>query len=214
MAVVTISREFGSEGNYIGTKVARALGYHFVFKKEIGEVFEQYGIVTFEEIYESEMNFWSRFDEMKVKIMSFLTKVIQAFAYHGNVVIMGRCGYAILGGLSDVLHVRIQAPLSLRVKRILKENIAAPDEIESLIQEEDKDRAKLLRIFYNARWDQANAFDMVINTGKVSLDLAVKWIVEAVKNLEEKKEYAEPNTRMLEVDPPLSEVISKLLSTH
>ena len=68
MAVVTISREFGSEGNYIGTKVAEALGYHFVFKKEIHDVFERYcDLSCFEKKHYSEMNdsFWSQFEEMK-----------------------------------------------------------------------------------------------------------------------------------------------------
>ena len=35
MAVVTISREYGSEGIYIGKKVASALGYRFADKRII-----------------------------------------------------------------------------------------------------------------------------------------------------------------------------------
>jgi len=38
MAVLTISREIGSEGNYIGKKIADKTGYKFVFKNEIGSI--------------------------------------------------------------------------------------------------------------------------------------------------------------------------------
>jgi cytidylate kinase len=211
MAVVTISRECGTEGNAIGTKVADLLEYHFVFKKEIGEVFDQYGIVTFEEICQSQAGFWSRFDEIRIKTMNFLHQVIQGFAHHGNVVIMGRCGYAILQGLTDVLHVRIQAPLHVKVERILKENIVAPNQVAEWVRSEDQNRAKLLQVFYNIQWEQSSNFDLVIDTGKISPDLAVKWIVEAVKSLEEKKTFPRPNTETLKVHPNLCNVISKLL---
>lgn len=213
MAVVTISREFGSEGNYIGTKVAETLGYHFIFKKEIGEVFDQYGFPAFEQMYHAKMGFWTQFDEMRMETMALLTRVIRAFAHHGDVVIVGRCSYAVLAEFTDVLHVRIQAPLSIRVTRIIKENIVAPNEVERFVQEEDLKRVKLLQVFFNFPWDKTSTFDMVIDTRKVASDLAVTWIAEAVKTLEERKEYERPNTKMIEVDPVLSEVISGLLDT-
>jgi cytidylate kinase len=213
MAIVTISREFGSEGNYIGTKVAETLGYHFVFKKEIGGVFRQYGVSRFEEIYQTEVDFWSRYDKIRKEMMAFLAKVIQTFAHHDNLVIVGRCSQAILAGFTDVLNVRIQAPLPIKVKRIMQENITTPDKVKDLIKREDRNRASLRQVFYqDAQWDKASAFDMVIDTGKLSPDLAVKWIVEAVKSLEEKGVYEEPTIKMIEVDPILSKVVSEVLT--
>lgn len=212
MAVVTISREFGSEGNSIGTKVAEILGYKFVFKKEISEVFRQYGILEFEKIYHAEVDVFSRFDKARLETMGLLNRVVQAFAHRGNLVIMGRCGYAILEGLTDVLHVRIQAPLPIKVKRIMKENITEPHEVENLVKKEDRNRAKLLQVFYNSEWEGTSNFSLVIDTGKVSPDLAVNWIVEAVKNLDARKEYEEPNTRTIDVDPTLKQVIAQMIT--
>ena len=39
-------------------------------------------------------------------MVSVLNQVVQAVACHGDVVIRGRSGFAILGGFADVLHVR------------------------------------------------------------------------------------------------------------
>lgn len=211
MAVITVSREFGSEGNYISAKVAEALGYQMVFKKEISEVFEQYGMASFENIYQADVNFWTQFDAMRMRMMEFLTKVIQAFAHYGNVVIVGRCSYAILAGLTDVLHVRIQAPLSLRIDRIMQEGLAVPGEVERLVKNEDQKRMKLLQMFYNVQWNQVDMFDVVLNTGKVAPDMAVAWIVEAVKRLEERTAAEEWTTRTMEVDPLLQDVIASTL---
>ena len=47
MAVVTISREIGSEGGYIGKKVADELGYHFVDKIMLAGVLQQVGLIEF-----------------------------------------------------------------------------------------------------------------------------------------------------------------------
>jgi cytidylate kinase len=210
MAVITISREFGSEGNYIGTKVAESLGYQFVFKKEIGEIFKRYGMVNFEEVYQAKVNFWTRFDELRNEMMAFLSEIIRAVAHQGNVVIVGRCSYAILRGLQDVFHVRIQASLPIRVARIMQENLTTPDQVEQLVKQEDQNRAKLLQLFYNMPWDTTSAFDLVLDTGKISPDLAVKWIVEAVKCLEESTTSTEPTTKTLEVTPLLSQIISEV----
>lgn len=215
MAVVTISREFGSEGNYIGIKVAEALGYHSVFKKEINKVFEQFGISTFEKIYYTERHysFWSKFEDMRRETMEMLTEVIRTFAYHGNVVIIGRCGYAILGTFTDVFNVRIQAPLPIKVERIMKEEMLDRDNAKRFVQEEDSKRARILQLYYSTRWDRTSAFDMVINTGKVPLDSAASLIVEAVQSMEDQKKYNEPSTRRIKVDSTLREAIAKVLES-
>lgn len=212
MAVVTISREFGSEGNVIGIRAAEALGYRFVFKQEIGKVFEQYGFSTFEQMYETQTGFWTRFDTMMTKTMTFLNEVIRAFAAQGDMVIVGRCSCAILQGLADVLHVRVQAPLGVKVGRILKENITGPGSVEALVQAEDRNRAKLLQEFYDFQWDLTGGFDVVIDTGKVLPEMAVEWIVDAVKQSEATKSFPEPNTKSITVNPVLHNVVTEMLS--
>ncbi len=111
MSVITISREFGSEGDAIAQKVAQALGYHFVDQKFIGIVLGQYGYVEFDKEYKSLPTFWERFDAQREKqrdvMVTMLNQVIQAVAHHGDVVILGRSGFEVLGRFSDVFHVRI-----------------------------------------------------------------------------------------------------------
>lgn len=51
MSVLTISREFSSEGDHIAHQVAQTLNYHFMDQKNIGVILGQYGYVEFDKEY-------------------------------------------------------------------------------------------------------------------------------------------------------------------
>jgi hypothetical protein len=88
MTVITISREFGSEGERIAQDVAQALDYHFVDRKLIGMIIGQYGYVEFDREYARLPTFWERFDVEREKerdvVVSLLNRVIQSIAHHGH----------------------------------------------------------------------------------------------------------------------------------
>ncbi|NUN01876.1 MAG: hypothetical protein HUU41_12235 [Bryobacteraceae bacterium] len=60
------------------------------------------------------------------------------------------------------------------------------------------------------RWDTATAFDVVIGTGKVSPDLAVTWLVEIVKALNERRADGR-TSRTIQVDPILAAAVCAVL---
>ncbi len=187
MSVITISRELGSEGSYIARKTAQKLGYRLVDKKVIEGILGQYGLIHFDEEYESAPGLWERFDAARERTIDMLNRVIRAVAHHGNVVILGRGSFAVLNGFADVLNVRIQAPLTLRVERVMKERaMLDQDQAEALVKESDKVRQAFIQSWYGLRWDAALSFDLVIDTGKVPRDMAVDWLVSLHDNLEER----------------------------
>jgi cytidylate kinase len=212
MSVITISRESGSAGSYIAERVAQTLDYHFVDKKTIEQILIQYGFVEFKKEYDSVPGFWTRFDPQRVEMVKMLDRVIQALARHGNGVILGRGSFAVIGGFADVLNVRIQAPLPVRVKRMMEQQkITEIGQAEAIVKESDAVRAVFIESFYGVRWDAANAFDLVINTGKVPPELAVTWLVETVKALNQRKGGDERTTSAIQVDPILTTVVSTIL---
>ena len=217
MTVVTISREIYSDGSYIGEKVADTLGYHFVSKNGIEKIFLEHGLVEFGKVYESVEGFWTRFDDMRTTTIKFLKQVILALASHGNVVIVGRGAFAVLGPFADVLNVRVQAPLPIRAERAMeKEKITELHEAEVFLREGDRARDAFVESFYNIRWvDVApNAFDLVIDTGKVPPDMATAWVVEALRGLKKGKKDAELTTKTIKVDPELAGTISGVLGCY
>jgi len=215
MSVITISRECGSEGNAIARKVAQTLGHHFVDREFIGTILGQYGYVEFDKEYETLPSFWERFDAQREKqrdvMVDMLNQVIQAVAHHGDVVILGRSGFEVLGGFTDVLHVRLQAPFSARVGRVMEQQKITFDDAESFVKNNDKVRLAFVEEFYRVSWGAIHAFDLVINTGKISPDLAVTWVIDAAKIVVTSLEIDKPTTASIMVDRILAEAVSDVL---
>jgi cytidylate kinase len=214
MTVITISREFGSGGSLLAEKVASALGYHLVDKAFISEVLRQYGLAEFDIEYEKQPGFWEGFDteryERRDLMVRMLNQVVRAVARHGNVVILGRSGYAILAGLADVLHVRLQAPFDDRVATVSAAKGISPADASMLVKGEDKIRRSFVESFYRTHWDAAHAFDIAINTAHVPVAQATEWVIQAAR-LPRQNADAKPTTRLLDVDAVMRRTIAERL---
>ena len=211
MAIITISREIGSGGLLIGRATAETLGYHCVDKDTINEVFHQYGFIPFDKVYDSPTSFWDRFDNMRRRTLENLNGAIQALAKHGNCVIIGRGSYAVLSGLSDVLHVRLQAPFPIRLRRFMEaEHITDTARAEKMLEERGSIRSSFVESTYQVPWDAAGQFDLVLSTDKISPDLSVRIICQALEGLGATAEILSGDnrsTRSLTVEPFLESAV-------
>jgi cytidylate kinase len=215
MAVITISREVGSVGHDFGGRVAQALGYHFVDKEFIAGLLEQYGMVEFGTEYETRPGFWesitSSRDRRRSEIVGLLNQVVQGVAHHGDVVIQGRSGFAVLQDYANVLHVRLRAPLPVRVERVMAQEQMTAEQAAEAVAERDKVRRAFVEDFYGVAWDAMAAFDLVINTGKLSADSAITWVVEAAKALDLRPATGRLTTRSLHVEDVMAHAVTTAL---
>jgi cytidylate kinase len=218
MSVITISREFGSEGDAVARQVAQTLDFHFVDREFIGIILGQYGYVEFDKEYATLPTFWERFDAQRGKqrdvMVNMLNQVIQAVAQHGNVVILGRSGFEVLGGFAEVFHVRLQAPFSVRVRRVMAQQKIPFEQAESVVKDNDKVRMAFVEEFYRVPWDAIHAFDLVINTGKISPDLATNWVIDITKASMTGLETDQPTTDSIVVDRILAGAVSDALKCN
>ena len=60
--------------------------------------------------------------------------------------------------------------------------------------------------------DSIHAFDMVLNTGKISPDLATNWLVDIAKVPVSSFEIDKPTTDSIVVDRILAETVSEVLN--
>lgn len=215
MAIITISRELGSGGTTISLQVAKQLGYPLIDKDLIEAVLKQYGLVSFDDLYQSATSIWARFDPDNQLQLEMLNKTILAFASRDNSVILGRGGFAILQDYRNVINVRIQAPLPERVQHLMtSEGISSYQAAEERVKENDRVRNTFIETFYHVKWDAADYFDLVLDTSRVPIPLAVDWIVAAVKEMERDKIRPGSSTREIDVDPVLANTISDLMAAR
>ena len=213
MAVITMSGEYGSEASEIARRVAATLNYHYVDATLIEKILDEYGLVEFKEMYESMPSLLSRFDEVNNRMKDMLDRVLRALGQHGNVVIRGRGGFAVLGGLADVLTVRTQAPLAVRARRVMaREQIDDVAKATEVVQHYDRVRSTIVESSYNdVVWNSADAFNLVIDTGKIPLALAIDWIIEAHQAVVLRENDTEPTAHDLVVDDILAQVVNTKL---
>ncbi|MFN8474073.1 MAG: cytidylate kinase-like family protein [Anaerolineae bacterium] len=214
MAVITLSRELGSGGLDIALQVAKTLGYEFVDQRTAEAIFRQYGLTKFNEVYGEAPNLLDLINANNLLIVSMLNEIVQAVAKRGNVVILGRAGFAILGDYADVLHVRVQAPFDVRVQRVMdREGLSDRQAVEARVREDDEVHRKYVKFFYNKEWDAPSYFALVLDTGSLSTDEAARQIVEAARAHEQQAIPADATTTAaIEVDPVLADAIDKAMA--
>ena len=214
MAVITISRELGSGGSDIAQQVAKTLGYEFVDKRTADVIFRQYGLTKFDDLYSSAPSFLDLINADNLLLVSMSNEILEAVAKRGNVVILGRAGFAVLADYADVLHVRIQAPFSERVQRVMiREGLTDLQAAEDRVNEDDSMHRKYVQRFYNKQWDEPSNFGLVLDTSSLPTDAAVQQIVEAAKALEQQAPGTDAvTTAKIKVDPVLADAVAKVIA--
>lgn len=212
MGVITISRKMGSEGTYIGRKVAKRLNMAYADKAFISNIMREYGFSTFKEIYDETPNFWDKYRSIRDQTIDFLAKTEEAIGKADNVVIVGRGGFGIFENYNDVLNIRTKAPLEIRVKRQMQEHDMSYDEAYSHVVENDKVRKSFVESDFRFDYQNTNNFDMIINTAIIDPDKAVDYICEVYQNLMDKGRCStSKNLKDLEVDPILFKFVKEEL---
>lgn len=145
-------------------------------------------------------------------MVNMLNQEVRAVARHGDVVILGRSGFAVLESFADVLHVRLQAPFPARVARVMAQQKITAEQAEAIVKGRDKVRTAFVEDFYRIPWGSIQAFDLVINTDKISPDLATTWVIDAAKAFVTGPEVDKPTTGSIEVDAVLAGAVSEKLS--
>jgi cytidylate kinase len=214
MKTIAISRLIGSEGAEIARRVAKALGHTLVNKNVLEGIFRQYGLTKFGELYTSPPNIWDLANARNLLIVSMLNDTMEALAHRGDMLILGRGGYASLSKYADVLNVRLQAPFSVRVERVMaRENLPNRLQAEQRVKTEDTARQKFVSRFYNQAWDNASNLDLAIDTDTISTEMATDWIIEAARALSQKEFGPDAVTaERAKVEPALLDAIDIALA--
>jgi cytidylate kinase len=107
--------------------------------------------------------------------------MITGAAKVGHVVVVGRGAQVLFANRRDVLHVRIVAPLQLRVAYVMQREGLDLKTARSRVQLKENDRHRYLQAQYRRNPDDSHLYDLVVNTGVLSLDSAVALIAQALQ---------------------------------
>jgi cytidylate kinase len=211
MRAVTISREYGSGGGEIAARLARRLGWQLVDHAVIERTAQELGVYETEVAKHDEEYVQSTLSRIQNRIQrlapaAFITsaggpsiytsqpqagetqayqdtirQIITAAADSGHVVIVGRAGQVLLAEKRDVLHIRVVAPLQLRVAYVARREGLDLDTAEKRVQAKDRARTRYMKSQYHFQHEDPHFYDLVINTAVLDLDSAVDLICLAAE---------------------------------
>jgi cytidylate kinase len=185
LPVITVSREPGSGGRIVAERIARQLGldlFHGEIIQEIAESADTSARIleTLDEKGLSVLDDWistlvNRRHLWPDQYLKHLMKVIGTIGKHGRAVIVGRGANFILP--REVrFRVRIVAPLDTRVQNVAREFGVSSEVARRRVLRAESDRRAFVRKYFHADITDPVNYDLVINTGTLSIDAAVEAI--------------------------------------
>ena len=170
MAVVTISSRMGSLGEEVAQCVAAALGYVVVSRDLINQAARRAGAGELALAFIDDLGLLAIKPTRRAQeaYCRSVEQVMLELADRGGAVIVGRAGCAILAGRDDALHVRVSAPLAVRCARVAAAAGIDLSAAQARVEASDRNRAAYLRRTYKVDWDDANLYDLVVNTAHLT----------------------------------------------
>ena len=190
--IITISREFGSGGRFIGEEVAKKLGIAYYDKNIINEIAEKSGLSP-EYIQENaELSpkkglfayaFAGR--DMTGKSVEDMVyeaqrKVILDLAEKEPCVIIGRNADYILKDRDDVLNVFIHGDMSEKTHRIIHLHNVEEQEAVRMMADTDKRRMTNYNFYTEQKWGKASNYTLSLNSSQLGYDRCEAIIMECI----------------------------------
>lgn len=187
--VITIAREYGSGGRYIGKLVANKLEINLYDKNFITKVAAETGLSE-EFIKENEQKRESlavlnngyyvglnNSDELFIKE----TEIIKQIAENESCVIIGRCADFILKDKEDVLKVFVYSDMENKIKRATQFYGLSKEKAEKEIKAINKLRANHYKYYTEREWNNHENYDICINSDELGVEKAADLICDMVK---------------------------------
>ena len=200
--VLTISRELGSGGSFIGQAVARRLGLKYVDREILQEAARLLDAEDrdLERLEERVSTFWTRTAQVfslggpdityappslraiyEEDLFRVESRIIREIAARDSAVVVGRGGFYVLRDHPGLVSVFIHASETWRAERIMATH-GIPDLVSALeiLRRSDRERAKFVQAMTGLAWDDPHRSHLCLDTSKLGLDAAVDLVTHLV----------------------------------
>ena len=197
--VITINRQSGSGGAYIGAKAAEELGIICYDKQLIQmalghskmEYSEHADLFSGADEKRPNLAFYRRYSEgnlVDVNPSEAMFELEQKFildtAQNEDLIVVGRCANYVFRDVDTVneLAVCIVADKEFRVKRVMDESGMSEGKATRFVEKTDKQRSDYYYYITKQHWNDAESYEMVLNSSRLGIDECVKILVACFKN--------------------------------
>lgn len=199
--IITIEREYGSGGKYIGVEVAKRLDYKFYDKELLNEIYENndcnYALLEeFDEKTKSSLlkslglvciENDSMFTEEKYH--GLVKETIKKLAESSSCVFIGRDTNQILKNEKNAIHFFIYAKdEEFKIRRKMECENLSYEQVKEKMHEVDRMRKKFYESLNKGHtWGIKEDYDFCIDSSVLGVEETINLIVEIVKKFQEKE---------------------------
>jgi CMP/dCMP kinase len=201
--IITIAREHGAQGEAVGRAAADRLGWRYVDREIIAQA------AALAHVSEATIEQAQRVPSLLTRMMealgrypagfelaeaiptvpplssdayrAFVERVVHQLAETADAVLIGHAAQAVLRVSPVARHVFVTAPVSQRARLTAAEEGLSPEEAARVVRERDAERGEFLQRYYQLRWRSPTIYDLVLNTGRLSISAAAEVVVELAR---------------------------------
>ena len=181
--VITISREYGSGGRYVGRLIADKLGIKFYEKTGLSEEYIESNEQKKELLANLNSGYYfglNNSDELFLKE----TELIKELANKESCVIIGRCADFILKDRKNIMKVFIYSNMEDKINRVTTFYKLDKEKAQKEITRIDKLRVNHYKYYTEKEWNNHSNYDICINTATLGVEKSAELVCEAVKQKE------------------------------
>ncbi|HBF39498.1 MAG TPA: cytidylate kinase-like family protein [Firmicutes bacterium] len=201
-SVITISRQLGSGGAYLGQLLAEQLGILYLDREIVIEAAKQLQVLEedLEHRDEKKTSFWQSVLQLSAynppdmytppeiyipsdqDLYKAESHIIRKVAQEHSAVIIGRGGSCLLRDHPRHFSVFLHADLPFRQQRVEKLYNLSTSEAKKFVEKSDRERGQYLQTFAGRDWNDARLYHLAIDTGVVGLEQAKELILAGIQS--------------------------------
>lgn len=182
--VITISREYGSGGHYVGELLAKRMGINFYDKNLINLISKKSGLSKeYVEANNQKLASFKYIDNNDDRIFIAEEKVIKDLAKKESCVIVGRCADYILKDNKDTIKVFLYSSSQDKVKRAVKYYNLEEDKALKEINKINSERAKHYKYYTNRDWYDFANYDIALNVDYLGVEKTAELLEQVIREV-------------------------------
>lgn len=200
--VITIAREYGSGGRYVGKLLSEKLGIKLYDKNLIQIISNESGLSA-SYIEENEQNIHGNllssfntqyYDNLSNDDNLFIaeSKAIKEIAEKDSCIIIGRCSNYILRDNKNVINIFLYSDDESKVERAIKYyGMNEKENALKQINKINKARENHYKYYTNSEWKDLSNYDLAINVDTYGPETTAQIISQFIKNYKKRNNYIE-----------------------
>lgn len=196
--IITIGRQFGSNGRFIGDALAERLGIN-CYDRDLIKLACEHTDIPYSQLKlvdekrekpwryqvdeDNSLDRHYRYGHIDEILFNLQSKIIREVASKEDCIIVGRCANYVLREEERCKNIYLYAPLDVRIATVMKRYKLDEKGAHSLVSKVDKDRSYYYNFYTDESWEDMETYDLSIDTNAFAMDEIVDILEMIYKKL-------------------------------